>query len=570
MTAYVLSGPPLSAPYRAYLEAKLGCSLQPLSLTELRDLGVMPMLRRLTSLRAERVIVALEDHSGEPLLPVLRVAAFLTQATEKFVANESRDLKPWSSLDLLRDIYSTIRASLSGIVALLTVAVRSRILLLLRRQSHRLECNRVFFLNAGLWFGQKAGGSVGHLSGVLNAFHGEKLQVLYCSAGGRLMARPEIQYWRLMSPSNTALPPETNTYRLSESVPRQVASTLSAFKPGFLYQRVSLGDVSGVRLSRRYGLPLVIEYNGSEVWAARNWRRPLVFESVPRWAEEACLKHAQLVVTVSDVLREELVSRGIEEDRIVTYPNCIDPEVFNPHRFTTSDSISLRAMYGIEADALVITFLGTFGTWHGITILAQIARQLIEKNRLWLDRNKVRFMFVGDGVKMSEVRDILAGHDPSRYVTFTGLIPQDRAPAFLAASDILCSPHVPNPDGSRFFGSPTKLFEYMAMGKPIIASDLEQIGAVLRNGIRAQTLVSNPSQPASYTAILCTPGSVEDIGIGIRFLVENPEWRRCLGEAARTEALAKYTWSTHVRHILTKLTRVSAPYADDVRGLKRD
>ena len=84
---------------------------------------------------------------------------------------------------------------------------------------------------------------------------------------------------------------------------------------------------------------------------------------------------------------------------------------------------------------------------------------------------------------MNDVKEILGEFLSSSFVCLTGIVPQKDAPKYLVASDILVSPHIPNADGSRFFGSPTKLFEYMAMGKAIIASDLEQIGEILKNRV---------------------------------------------------------------------------------------
>ena len=68
-----------------------------------------------------------------------------------------------------------------------------------------------------------------------------------------------------------------------------------------------------------------------------------------------------------------------------------------------------------------------------------------------------------------------------KYITLTGMIFFIRVSQYLAAYDILVSPHVPNSDGAPFFGSPTKLFEYMTTGKGIVASNLDQIGEVLKH-----------------------------------------------------------------------------------------
>ena len=118
----------------------------------------------------------------------------------------------------------------------------------------------------------------------------------------------------------------------------------------------------------------------------------------------------------------------------------------------------------------------------------------------------------------------------------------------------MLSPHLANADGSRFFGSPTKLFEYMAMGKAIVASDLDQIGHVLRNSLHAGDLpAGDPTENDSRLAVLFPPGSVPSLVDSIIFAVNRPLWRRVLARNARAEALAKYTWAHHVSAILNAL-----------------
>ena len=143
-------------------------------------------------------------------------------------------------------------------------------------------------------------------------------------------------------------------------------------------------------------------------------------------------------------------------------------------------------------------------------------------------------------------------------------MPQAEGPLYLAASDILLSPHVPNADGTPFFGSPTKLFEYMAMGKGIVASELDQIGDVLGNALLASALpLDTPAGDETRLAILAAPGSVDELLAGIRFLVERPDWRDVLGENARREALARYTWSHHVGAILEGVESLAATGSHD-------
>ena len=145
---------------------------------------------------------------------------------------------------------------------------------------------------------------------------------------------------------------------------------------------------------------------------------------------------------------------------------------------------------------------------------------------------------IGDGPMLPEARRRIEAAGVSTATVFTGRTRQEDGPAHLAACDILVSPHVPNPDGSRFFGSPTKLFEYMAMGRAIVASDLEQIGEVLEH---------------DRTAWLVPPGDVDGLVDGLRLLANDPARRQRLGAAAREVAVARHTWHEHTRRIIETL-----------------
>jgi len=253
------------------------------------------------------------------------------------------------------------------------------------------------------------------------------------------------------------------------------------------------------------------------------------------------------------VLGDELAERGVDPARTVVYPNGVDPDLFDPDR-VAGDSAAVRAQLGIAPTATVVAFLGTFGKWHGTDVLARGIHTLATEHGEWLERNDVHFVLVGDGLQMPLVSAILGDAGAGR-VHLTGLVPQAEAPRYLGAADIVVSPHVANQDGSRFFGSPTKLFEYMAMGLPIVASALDQIGDVLQPSVRVSELPDSGA-PGEAVALLTTPGSEQELIDGIRHLVDRPDWRASLGANARRLAIGRHTWDAHVAAILERLEQV--------------
>ena len=179
--------------------------------------------------------------------------------------------------------------------------------------------------------------------------------------------------------------------------------------------------------------------------------------------------------------------------------------------------------------------------------------KLYESSPSWLQKTPLHFLFVGAGQYFNEVKQLIEGSAASEHVTFLGVVPQSETPQYLAISDIFLSPHVPNPDGSRFFGSPTKLFEYMAMAKPVIASDIEQIGNILLPSLYARELPKKFAENSAAQAVLCEPENYQDYINALEFLASNPSWRSLLGENALQCVTQKYTWYEHVRQILNHI-----------------
>lgn len=558
----VLSNYPLSRSFKQRLEERYGNALRLINVAELRQVSLLNLLSHLRGIRAECLSVATEDEASAALLPILELMAALTRA---------RRLQTLD-LSLRAQSFSRVRAAWHAVRLAFESARAVFDLLISQRQLRRLErlprhatlstsrTSGVAYLNCNLWFGVKAGGSVGHISGVANALMDAGYDLTLFTAGDRLLVDERAKLVTLPAPQMLAMPVETSQYRFGRRCLGIIRRSLVASPPSFIYQRLSLGNFTGVTLSRSLGVPLVLEYNGSEAWVAKNWGRALRFHATAALAEDVSIRHAHLIVTVSDVLRDELLERGVDAARIVSYPNCIDPKSFDPGRFSPADNAHTRAEVGFSPQDVVATFVGTFGQWHGVDVLARAIRQLFIERREQLEALRLRFLLIGDGQKMPLVRETLALEGIERYVRLPGLVPQREAPRFLAAADLLLSPHVGNADGSRFFGSPTKLFEYMAMGRGIVASDLDQIGEVLRPALVLGTQ-PGPAEAAKAVAVLVPPGDVGRLVEGIELLAADRALRERLGHNARQLALSRYTWAHHVAAILSGVKRVESPEA---------
>lgn len=402
------------------------------------------------------------------------------------------------------------------------------------KNNNQIDYNKSpLYLRTDLWFGVKSGGSVGHIAGVLNNLsnHFKGIPIFYST---------DIIPTVSQNVDFNLLTPNCDYWDFNEAP--TIASNLAFFenfndfdfnKISLIYQRYSINNFLGAEIAIKYNLPLIIEFNGSEVWISKNWGKALKYEKLSKEIEITVLNKADLIVVVSSPIKNDLVNLGIDSEKILINPNGVDPEIYKP-----KDNSTFKKSLGLE-NKIVLGFIGTFGPWHGAEILAEAFALLIKE---YPDLKKeVHLLMIGDGVRLENVKEIVNTNNLSSITTFTGIIPQNEGPDYLDCCDIFVSPHVPNADGTAFFGSPTKLFEYMSMGKGIVASNLDQIGEILED---------------KKTALLVKPGDITELSKSLYELIINKELRDSLGIKARNEIISKYSWKNHTVKIFNRLNQI--------------
>lgn len=392
------------------------------------------------------------------------------------------------------------------------------------------ECEvKAAFLRTDHYEGVTEGGSFAHVRGVVSGLRELGTEVFFVSSGPLPGAVLGDELTRVQFPDHPRIFMEAAEMRYNIRFVREADKVFRRERPDFVYHRHSAFCLSSARLARRFRIPLMLEVNNLEVWLRSNWD-VLRFAKLCEMMEAIAFDRADRLFVVSDVLRRQMIEFGVDPAKVVVNPNGVDPAVFRPE----IDGSDVRRRLGF-GDHVVAGFLGTFGVWHGTDVLARAAVKACAENP------DLRVLMIGKGDLLPTVHDIVREGGIEDRVTFLGGVPHEEVPAHLAACDFLVSPHVPMEDGSEFFGSPTKLFEYMAMGKGIVASALGQIGEILEDGVSAR---------------LVTPGSVDELAAGLLELAAAPELGARLGEGARREVVEKYTWKSNAQRVLDAVQEV--------------
>ena len=290
-----------------------------------------------------------------------------------------------------------------------------------------------------------------------------------------------------------------------------------AHQPDCLYERYNLFLPAGVWIKRNFGLPLLLEVN-APVFEERSKYGGISLRRLARWSERYTWRGADFVLPVTAVLADTVRAAGVPAGRIAVIPNGINPEHFR----SALPGTEAKARLGLE-HCLVLGFTGFIRDWHGLEQVVDFVADRAAGSRLHL-------LIVGDGPARETLQNRALQRGIADRVTITGIVDRDRVPDYIAAFDIALQPSVVR------YASPLKLFEYLAMGRAIVAPASPNIMEVLSDG---------------KNAVLFDPDQADGMVLAIDRICNDDGLRcRVAAGAGATIALLKLTWTNNAQRIV--------------------
>jgi glycosyltransferase involved in cell wall biosynthesis len=271
--------------------------------------------------------------------------------------------------------------------------------------------------------------------------------------------------------------------------------------------------------ARRLGLPFVYEVRG--LWEVTQ------ASTQPEWAgseryrlmrtlEQQAAQEADLVITLTEELAEELTGWGVERSRILLVPNAVDVERFTPAVRNEAIAKQLDLAPGVP----VIGYAGSAVAYEGLELLLEALAELQRQGEAFV------FVLVGDGKVMDTVKSRVCALGLKKHCRFTGRVPFDQVPQYLSCMDIMPVPRLSTSVTEMV--SALKPLEAMAMGKAVVLSDVSPHKTMAGSNERARLFRKDDKQDLART---------------LQELMHNPSECARLGKAARAWTEETRSWN---------------------------
>lgn len=306
----------------------------------------------------------------------------------------------------------------------------------------------------------------------------------------------------------------------------------------WVYERGALLQAMGW-VFQRHGIPWILETNSLQWKEAAEERDSLVLQRTARRIEFASYRACDVLVPVSESLRDLLAERGVDSTKMVVVPNGVDISYFDPSRHEPNRTFN---------EGFVVGFVGALSEWQALPLLFRAVRKLRDEGL------NIRVRVVGDGHAREAWEEKARALRLENYVDFVGYQPHEEVPSHISGFDVGYSGPVQLATGNMYM-SPLKLYEYLSMETPVVAAAYEDATRLLAN---------------KEIGYLFEPENIQDLVRALReaYADQGKELQR-RGEMGRELIRADHSWEARIRYLNEEVRRILKLSESSEKNLSR-
>lgn len=291
---------------------------------------------------------------------------------------------------------------------------------------------------------------------------------------------------------------------------------IDEFKPDIIIGHSILTNYISLKLAKQKNIPFVFHMTD-----AQHTMIPYHFlQPIGKLIEQKNLSGANCVIVINEILKEYAISMGANPEKTYVIRAGIDHEKYDPKKY----SLKLRERYNISPNDIAILFIGWLYHFSGLKELIVEFSKIHEKNP------HLKILICGEGDAFPELKSLANKYNLNSKVIFSGKIPFDEVPEHIFISNVCVLPAYLNDTMKHIV--PIKMYEYMIMGKPVVATRLP--GILKEFGHDHGVVYINESKDAIYTILdLISKKTIDENGQRARNYVKNLNWNNTTDEFER-------------------------------------
>jgi glycosyltransferase involved in cell wall biosynthesis len=299
-------------------------------------------------------------------------------------------------------------------------------------------------------------------------------------------------------------------------------------RPDVLYLRLNSFPFFPIILCKILKIPSVVEVNGLvldelQVNNSKSFAYRL-FSHLALRSEKLNYRYCDRIISVTDKLKDELINLySIPEGKIFVINNGANIDLFRP-----MNQKKVKAELRLEESKKYVCFVGNLAAWQGVEFLIYASTFILEKCP------DVRFLVVGDGAMKSKLLELTSELGLLDKFIFTGRVPYESVPLYINAADVCVAPFIKGRN-AKIGLSALKTYEYLACGKPIVASSIPGVKDLIE---------------FSGGGISVSPENPEELANAVIELILNEKTRTLMGERGCKYVVENHSWNEVVRKIL--------------------